>query len=182
MPLRVTKGKTIIPAPPLLGAKSLNVPQIKQEQTQWCWAACADMVLDYYGNAGARQCDFVNWLFAQSSCCNVPSSSLCNKPCAVGDVCRVYNQWSLNCFNTASSVPFATLQSEINAERPTEVGYAWSGGGGHVAIIRGWDFNATGPLLLVNDPYYGSGGVYYTDLLTAYGLGTWQWTWTGIRR
>lgn len=182
MPIRVTNGQSITAAPPKLGAKVLTVPQIKQEQTQWCWAACADMVLHYYGNAGVRQCDFANWLFAQSACCNVPSSSLCNKPCAIGDVCRVYNQWGIQCSYTGSSVAFATLQSEVNADRPVEVGYAWNGGNGHVAVIRGWDVNATGPFLAVNDPAYGSGGVYYSGLLTAYGLGTWRWTWTGLRR
>lgn len=182
MPLRVTNGRTIRFAAPPLGAKTLNVPQINQEQTQWCWAGCADMVLHYYGNQGIRQCDLANFLFGLSGCCSSPSSTLCNQPSPVPDISRVYSNYGIRSTHSAGTVTFATLQSEINADRPVEVAYAWSGGGGHAAIVRGWDRNSTGPFLRVNDPAYGSGGVYYSDLLTAYGQGTWFYTWTGIRR
>jgi hypothetical protein len=167
--------------PPALGGAALNVPEIKQEQTQWCWAACAQMVLRFYGNGAVRQCEFANWLFGQSGCCQAPGTSLCNRPCQVTDVVRVYAAWAKTCSYVPSNVAFATLQAEINAGRPVEVGYRWNGGGGHVAIVCAWDINATGPFLRVNDPWYGSGGVYYSNLLTAYGLGSWQWTWIAIR-
>jgi len=182
MPLRQRHGTQIVFSPPRLGAKSLSVPQINQEQTQWCWAACADMVLHYYGNSGVRQCDFANWLFGQTGCCASPSSPVCNQPCAVNDVQRVYTQWGILSAPSSGTVPFSTLEFEINGDRPVEVAYAWTGGGGHVAVVSGWDRNATGPFVRINDPAYGSGGVYYSDLLTAYGLGTWFYTWTGIRR
>lgn len=182
MPLRVPKGRPINFVPPPLGAKSLNVPQIAQEQTQWCWAACADMVLHYYGNTGIRQCELANWLFGLPGCCSNPSSSLCNRPCQVADVSRVFMNYGVRSSGGNGTVSFSTLQFELNGDRPVEVAYSWNGGGGHVAIVRGWDQNSTGPFLRVNDPAYGSGGVYYSDLLTAYGLGTWFYTWIGIRR
>ena len=170
MPLRVIQRKPINFGTPPLGARTINVPQIPQQQTQWCWAACADMVLHYYGNTEVQQCDFANWLFGLSGCCSSPSSELCNRPCRVADVSGVYSNWSIRGTPMNRTVSFSTLQSEINAGRPVEVAYQWRGGGGHVAIICGWDTNSTGPFVRVNDPAYGSGGVYYSELLNAYGL------------
>ncbi len=182
MPLRVTQGHPITFGAPLIGAKALNVPQIAQEQKQWCWAGCANMVLRYYDNTAVRQCDFANWLFGLSGCCDTPSSTLCDRPCQVRDVSRVYKNWSIRSSTIKGTVTFATLQSEINDGRPVEVAYDWNGGGGHAAIVTGYGTNNTGPFVRVNDPAYGSGGIYYTDLLTAYGWGTWCYTWTGIGR
>lgn len=179
MPLRVTKGKTIVPAPPPLGARVLNVPWIKQEQTQWCWAACADMVLHYYGNINVRQCDLANWLFGLSDCCSVPSSSLCNRPCQVADVCRVYNAFGLRCYSASGTISQGAIQLEIDQGRPIEPGIAWNGGGGHVVIVRGYYDDGK---IHVNDPWYGHGAIPYADLVNAYGLGTWFWTFTDLRR
>lgn len=179
MPLRVSPGKPIAPAPPPLGAKVLNVPLIMQEQTQWCWAACADMVLHYYGNVAVRQCDLANWLFGLSDCCSVPSSSLCNRPCQVSDVCRVYNAFGLRCYSGSGTISFGAIQFEIDQNRPLEPGLAWTGGGGHVVIVRGYYDDGK---VHVNDPWYGQGAITYADLVNAYGLGTWFWTFTDLRR
>ena len=182
MPIRV-KDRTKIPAPAVtLGAGPLNVPMIKQEQTQWCWAGCADMVTHYYGNPGVAQCDFANWLFSQSLCCGAPSSSLCNNPCKGTDVSRVYSNWGINSALTSSTVSFSTLDWEISNSRPVEVAYKWTGGGGHVALVIQTGVVNNQQAVRVNDPAYGSGGVLYNDLLNAYGQGTWILTWTDIRR
>lgn len=178
MPLRAS-GRPLSPQPPTLGAKTLNVPWIKQEQTQWCWAACADMVLHYYGNATVRQCDLANWLFGLTACCQAPGTSLCNRPCQIADVCRVYNAWSIRCYSASGTVSFGALQFEIDNDRPVESGIAWNGGGGHVVIVRGWYDNSR---VYVNDPWYGHGVISYNDLVTAYGLGTWFWTFSNLRR
>ena len=182
MLLRVTQGRPIQFGMPLLGARTLNVPQIAQEQRYWCWAACTDMVLHYYDNPDARQCEFANWLFQQTQCCEDPTSPACDRGCYANQVAAVYGNWNILSAHIEGTVPFADLQAEIDAGRPVEVAFYWTGGGGHVVIVRGWDTNETGPFVRVNDPHYGSVGVYYDDLLTAYGLGQWVHTWTGIQR
>jgi len=182
MAIRTQKRLKILATIPPVGAGPLNVPMIKQEQTQWCWAGCADMTLHYYGNSGVRQCDFANWLFGQSACCSVPSSSLCNRGCQVGDVSKVYSNWGIRSTLVNSNVPFGTLSLEVSASRPVEVAYAWNGGGGHVALVVQTDTINGRSVVRVNDPAYGSGGVYYDDLLNAYGMGRWFATWTGIGR
>ena len=75
MPLRTTRP---IPIRVALDreareAQVISVPMIKQEQSQWCWASGADMILHYYGNAKVRQCELANWAFGVNSCCRTSS-------------------------------------------------------------------------------------------------------------
>jgi hypothetical protein len=179
MPLRITNGKAIVPAPPPLGARVLNVAWIKQEQTQWCWAACAEMVLGYHGNLSVRQCDLANWLFGLSDCCTVPSSSLCNRPCQVADVCRVYNAFGVRCHSGSGTISQGAIRLELDQDRPVEPGIAWNGGGGHVVVVRGYYDDGK---VHVNDPWQGSGAIIYADLVQAYGMGSWFWTFTDLGR
>jgi len=180
MPLRVHKGYPVTVAPSILDPIILPIFQIYQDQTQWCWAACADMVLNYYGAHNFHQCDCANWLFGLSICCDVPSSFICNQPCNIGDVCSLYDRWGLRCSYTEGSVLLATLQFELNHDRPVEIGYAWNGGGGHVILVTGWFKTSTDVVLVIKDPTTGSGTSLYKNLLTAQGKGTWQWTWTNL--
>ena len=179
MPIKVAAPvKLAAPSP---WAARIDVPQITQEQTEWCWAACAQMVLCYYGNKAVHQCDLASRLFGQP-CCKDPSSALCNEPAQVPDIASIYTDWKRPSMPkyVHGNVPFQTLQDEINAKRPVEVGFTWNDGTGHQAIICGWDIDGTGPLLLVNDPRWGSGAVYYANLVIAYGWGSWEHTWTSI--
>jgi hypothetical protein len=153
-----------------------------QEQRNWCWAASAQMILHYYGSMSLRQCDLANWAFGVGGCCNAPSSSLCDQPISDAKISQLFSAYGLQSSYTAGTVPSGVLQFEIDLNRPVQVAYSWTGGGGHVAVVIGWDTNATGTFLRVNDPAQGSGGFYYSDLLTAYGLGVWDATWTNIRR
>ena len=177
MAIRVTSGTVIVAAPPL-GVTNLNVPLIKQEQTEWCWAACADMVSDFYGNAAVCQCEFANWLFGLSDCCSVPSSSLCNRPAEVTDVCGVYNAFGVQCASSSGTISLAALQYEIDQGRPIEAGLAWTGGGGHAVLVYGYDDHGK---VHVHDPMYGQVAIPYTDLVSAYGHGSWFWTFTNLR-
>lgn len=36
---------------------NLNLPQINQEQKNWCWAGCAQMVSRSYVNLAIKQCE-----------------------------------------------------------------------------------------------------------------------------
>jgi hypothetical protein len=179
MPIKVAAPvKLTVPS---LWAQRIAVPQFSQEQSEWCWAACAQMVLRYYGNNAVRQCDVAARLFGQPGCSENPSSSLCNEPAQVQDIAGVYSDWGRPTPQYVNgSVPFKTLQSELNAKHPVEVGFIWKDGTGHQVIICGWNIDTTGPLLLVNDPRWGSGGVYYTNLVLAYGWGSWQDTWISL--
>jgi Papain-like cysteine protease AvrRpt2 len=155
------------------------VPQIYQEQTEWCWAACAQMVLQFYGNFTVGQCDLASQMFGES-CCGNPSAPLCNKPSQVPTLANIYTPYGHSAVLIQNYVPFETLQSEINANRPVEIGLNWGNETGHQLLVCGWDIDSLGQRLLVNDPLQGTGPVYYVNLLRAYGWGYWQYTWQSI--
>ena len=179
MPLRTTTSKPIRVALDRRG-KVLPVPMIKQEQRQWCWAGAVDMILHYYGQPAVRQCELAIWAFG-GSCCKTPSSSACDRPLNDSKITELLRAYGLHVSYKPSHVALGTLQFEINSDRPVQVAFTWNGGGGHVAVVIGWDKDANGGFLRINDPAYGSGGVYYSSLLDAYGGGVWDATWTGIR-
>jgi hypothetical protein len=182
MAVRKSTRIKLKPSRPGARAERTGVPMIIQEQSNWCWAACADMVVHYYGFPVVRQCDFANWLFGQSGCCFAPGSSLCNRPCSEADVSLIYFNWGIQSSLVASSVPYSVLDSETVSSRPVEVGLAWNGGGGHLVLVIQTAIVNYQQVVLVNDPDYGTGGILYSDLLTANGMGAWVSSWVGIRR
>ena len=188
VPLKVKRGKSINFREPLPNEKTINVPQIKQEQSNWCWAACTEMVLHYYGGTTTRQCDFVNELFDRTECCLEPSSPNCNRPCGIQDISNLYSSKHIHNKLVDKAVPFSKLQSEIDANRPVEVVYFWRDWEepGHSVIVHGWRTDGKGEFVHVNDPADSpttmSGIVAYSELLVPYGKGDWTYTWIEIRR
>ena len=170
-------GVPISVKPPTVSGKYLNVPYYKQTQTNWCWAACSQMVEGFFGK-DAPQCKSANWLFGQSTCCNSPGSTACNQGCPITRIVSVHGFWGVNSSYTGTSLGFYTVKAWIENTKPVECGFAWTGGGGHVVIVKGYDENPQGQFVYVLDPWYGQGSIHYTDLLTAYGKGVWTWTWT----
>ncbi len=160
----------------------LTVPQVFQGSDYWCWAACTQMILSALRNSATDQCEIVNRQFKQTTCCQQPHSDACNQDLSIYEVFPCYNSWGINGALVGNALQFETLQSEIAGGRPVEVGFSWSGAGGyHVAIAWRTSVDNIGPVVFVNDPQYGSGSVYYVNLLSAYGLGSWQWTWVSIQ-
>ena len=157
------------------GAKLLNVPFIKQEQTLWCWAACCWMVFRFYGVSNVRQCDMAAAQFG-GNCCAAPSSSACNKGNWPENT---YRHYGFNCTKFNGTFSQSSIRAEIDSGRPLEPYYSWRNGGAHVAIIRGYYDNGD---LEVNDPWYGPGRRAFNYVLTAYGLGTWAITYSSLRK
>lgn len=180
MALRLKSGTRI---PMLVSPETrlvLRIPLRSQEQSQWCWAACAQMVIRYHGTSKLRQCQLANGLFDLSGCCKMPGSARCNRPCSIQQVSQVYDQWGIQTIRRTSTVSFETIVSEIEASRPVQVGLRWNTEGGHVVLVRGWN---GAKRLRVNDPAdRGSRWVDYAYLKSAYGRGNWLWSWVGIRK
>jgi hypothetical protein len=187
MPLKASAISIPIPAapPPGIAASDASqlvpsLPQVQQRVEEWCWAACVQMVLNRLG-VNVTQCDIVNRVFDQTVCCATPDAEVCNQPVGPEDIVPVYQKCGHQAQLVTQPISFEDLQSEILVGgRPVEVGLAWAGIGGHLVMVWGAQIGPQGPLLLVNDPKYGPGSVYYVNLLRAYGLGAWQWTWVSI--
>lgn len=189
MPIRAKTRVPIRPAPPPPKAKaavpgaapasiSLNVPFIKQEQNQWCWAACTQMIAEFLGKTGVKQCELANFLHGQTDCCQHPGSERCNQPCPYQRVVAVYKKVGIKAKFDNHAEHLLVIQRELAAGRPFEVGLLWYGGGGHVVIVHGMDDNG---LYAVNDPWFGAGPVTYMGLVGAYGYGWWGVTFGDFR-
>ena len=178
MALQVTSGTAIpIPAaaPPPGAVKVLNVPYKHQEQTNWCWAACCEMVFHYYNVLNVRQCDMASYQFG-ANCCAAPSSSVCNQGNWPENI---YNHWGFTNSKSNNALSLSSVHYEIDNNRPVEPYYAWTGGGAHVAIIRGYYDNGD---LEVSDPWYGTSRHSYSNVVSAYGLGRWAATYYNLRK
>jgi hypothetical protein len=156
-------------------ATLLSVPYRHQEQTNWCWAGCCEMVFLYYNINNVRQCDMASFQFG-ADCCAAPSSSICNQGNWPENI---YPHWGVSCSRSNGSFSLSSVQFEINNDRPVEPYYAWTGGGAHVAIIRGYYDNGD---LEVHDPWYGSNRHTFNDVVAAYGLGAWSITYHNLKR
>lgn len=48
--------------------KTLSVPLVTQENSQWCWSASSKAVLNFYAKTPS-QCQIVNWAFGLNYAC-----------------------------------------------------------------------------------------------------------------
>jgi hypothetical protein len=170
-----------IPAtPPSNADVLLSVPMWFQEETNWCWAACADMVVRYYNIGSVQQCQLANFVFQRTDCCVPGGFSPCNYTCQVPDVPAIYGHFYLLCTSNSGTMTLAELKREIDHARPVEIAWQWSYVlRGHVVLISGY---YTDDKLRVHDPQVGIGSLSHAELVNAKGLGSWFWSFHGIGR
>lgn len=169
-PIAAWAARAVAPAapPPLL-----PVPYYAQLQSNWCWAACSQMVFGYYHTNSLQQCDLASRQFNQLCCAN-PSAAACDQ----GEWPEnVYPKYHMGFSIIKASMSFSDVANEIAQQRPVEVYYAWTGGGAHVALITGvYDNND----VWVDDPYYGAGRRAFSAVQSGYGLGQWTISYSDI--
>lgn len=230
MPLRVTKGipiapKATAPVPVAVGLKSfalgevalaeaaapappgkdLKIKPVVQKQSQWCWAACVEMVLAHY-QRHQNQCAIVAAKLELDDnnphdCCN-REDDFALASCENLTMDEVWRHFQMKTDLEADGVTplqvplgqveFSKIQEEIDNGHPLEVGIKWNidRGGGHAVLIVGWTFVKGKPAVLVNDPLPTSllgvkrngqsGTILLSDLQKGHGYGTWVHTWTGL--
>ena len=170
----------------------------RQEGRKWCWAACVQMIADYYdwperSRRNIPQCKMANFLFGLSHCCVRYSAagrwrppSECDKGCPgekVADLLRRYGVRS-----RYTRVPTVSqVTAELRAGRPVLAILMWGEEAGyHVAIITGifyqyGDFSEDYPMLRVSDPGDArSRDVDWEHFVKAYGKGKWLGAWQKI--
>jgi hypothetical protein len=161
--------------------KRLNIGYKKQEQTEWCWAACIQMVLASDATS-ITQCTLANAAFNLTSCCQSPSSTLCNNPLEIFSVAAEWTRYHYLSTFVDAEASFATVRDGIrDNDCPVEAGLKWTGGGGHAVLIIGYS-EVDGQDLIVFDPFEGEKPVTYQELVKAYNRGIWRWSWTGVKR
>jgi hypothetical protein len=143
-----------------LDANYLQLPDVRQEQSQWCWAACARALFLHYGQ-DVEQCLIASYNRSRSDCCADPCPAQCNEPTyIVPNVQSILSNWDVDSQVVWSSASFYTIRSEIAAGRPLWVRWAWESGGGHFLLIDGYN-DDSGNKVMYMDPSYGTH--YLTD-------------------
>lgn len=172
-----------------VGVRTVN----QKPMDEWCWAACAEMVLRFFGVV-VDKCSVAEFILGRKSCC--PTSAACDEGRSVKQI-----DDALACIglvgNRFADLKFEQVRAQIEGgpalgtpglslpRRPVVAGIRWQDGGGHLVVISGWRVTNSLRYLKVNDPYYQSGDIRYEDFLDKYGPnnnGRWVHTWADLRR
>lgn len=165
--------------------RTLNVPLVTQEHSEWCWAGSTKAILNYYGQTPS-QCQIVNWAYGLNYACDnsvFEWSSSANQPNYMygsnGSVQNILKNWGVS--NTAYTKPssWSSVVSDINANRPFVIRYGWTSGGGHIMVGRGYEIADGVNYIYIMNPWPGEGQTYrtYSSAVSAS-----DHTWTHTQR
>jgi hypothetical protein len=150
-----------------------------QEQTNWCWAATSVSVAAHYDrNSHWSQCRMVNAEKRLEVCCREGASEACNQPNTLdGPLTRA------EVFEHKEPAPASSdaIRHEIDTGRPLAWRIGWAGGGGHFAVIEGYQRFGEA-WVAVEDPWWGSSDVALSALTGGSYQGTGRWTHTYFTR
>ncbi|MGG5207716.1 T9SS type A sorting domain-containing protein [Chryseobacterium sp. MIQD13] len=145
-------------------AQVLSVPQIIQEQDQWCWAASSKTILDYYGFP-KLQCEIAEYTrttatfhnFGSTKCC-VSTTAGCNYWNYLsgysGSIQNILSNFgSITTSSSNSSLTLSQINTEIANKRPFVIRWGWATGGGHFVVGHG----VSGNNVYYMNPWFGEG-------------------------
>ncbi len=143
-------------------ADTLNVRAVKQAKSNWCWAACAEM-LGCYEEPGSTRSQWDVVMHVTGSTDNVPGSA---EDAAVGAAFVCYNTSSFAATHRAFSK--AAIKNMIdNTGNPLIVGIVWVDRdgypvAGHMMVIAGYD---DGQVMIIDPWDRSTRWMDYQDLL-----------------
>lgn len=124
-----------------------------QQQTQWCWAAVAASVTDYFnaanGGAVKAQCELASDYAKPSDCCADPAAEGCNEPSALetvlGDIGHLEE-------DVEGRMEFADIVTEIATRKsPVCCKIAWTEDlDGHYVVIMGCHDDASQDVIVLD--------------------------------
>ena len=175
---------------------ALDIKRSEQKAAAWCYAACAEMVINYSHNAPvttpvANQCQVVSFVKKGKDelnfCCQTNGIECIARGCSTRDIGLIFDFWKVNHDTTGMADPefgpvsVDKLRSELAAGNPVQIVVDWDDGGSHavlvIAVQGNWLF-IIDPL--ENNPY----GGWHTvgSLQFGFSEGKWARTWVGLRR
>jgi hypothetical protein len=159
--------------------KRLNFTMQLQQQDQWCWAATSVSVAAYYHpTTGWKQCSMVDAEMAQTTCCVDGSSAACNQPNVLDSP---LSRAGVLDHMEGGTVAYSAIRGEIDAGHPLAWRIGWSGGGGHFAVIEGYQ-SLGGEWVSIGDPWYGPSDVAVSSMTGGSYQGSGSWTHTYFTR
>jgi hypothetical protein len=185
MALRQSNGVRIplaaTPGPMAFGfGGAPGTPLHPQLHSNWCWAACIQMVGDAPPSALRLDQPSIVRKVKTSPCFQTTNAGLCNDPATVPEIDKGYQIHGIASRSQWSQIAPAALSSALGTGKPVEIG--WKGAGvGHVVLVIDEQPSGEGPLFTVNDPKPATITRRYSELQTPvnhYSNGTWVATWT----
>ena len=131
-------------------ATVLNVPQKYQEESNWCWAASSQAILEYY-KTKKTQTEIAQYGTEGANIWNLLWGSSTN-PTRNGIELILLHFANLATTHWGGVLNQATVKSEIDARRPLVINWKWDGGGGHFVVAKGID----GDYVTLMDPAAGT--------------------------
>jgi hypothetical protein len=171
---------------------ALAIERRAQEAGAWCYAACAEMVINYSRQmTAAAQCQIVSFIKKGPSelnyCCSTSGFECIETGCQIRDVARIFDFWKVrhetsgNAANPVlGQVDLAKLTSEFQAKRPVEVVVDWENGGSHALLITGVSDDWVFLIDPLTDDCYGGWRTVFS-LQGGFGFGVWSLTWPGLK-
>ena len=155
--ITITSGDAQTTVPVVVADRVLDVPHIRQEQSKWCWAACAQMMVEYYNpNITATQIDMART--GQGLDENEKPVDQNGGYLEMQRIVEAYtNQTTVQ--KEEDEFTESMLRAELNAGNPViylstrDKNGVWNGG--HFNIIYGyyWDDDYNNYVYLTHDPW-----------------------------
>ena len=196
---RIAQGAVTDLGPAIIAQRRLTFRIQHQEQSEWCWAAVAASVQQYFEPASepsqeVKQCKVATLVMAKlpapvptpaswppTDCCVNPEP--CNRSAVLEIALKAIHKWrnTLDAdSSTGGTLTFEQVQREIDRGRPVCAGITWNSGGGHFVVVMGYRVLASGAhQLYIADPLNPSNLVDFGEFTQAY-YGEGQWTSTDL--
>jgi len=155
-----------------------------QQKLNWCWAAVAATVSNYFfPNQAVQQCQIAKNILG-IDCCTDPDPEACDAQAelqtALAAIPKLVGN-SLN-VNTLQNEPlsFDAVRKQIDAGLPVCARIQWFGENrSHFVIISGYSISQSNvPWVDISDPYYEDSTIPYQHFVSAYlDAGTWRETY-----
>jgi len=156
------------------------IPFHHQCRGNWCWAACAQMLLEAGGATGVTQCGLASQLWA--NCCpDAPcdGSGPCDHDLDDPGITALLTGKGLTATRVGCALTSNDVKAQIDAGQPVQAGFSYGQDGGHVVLIAGYQSTGVDEQFIVLDPTDWHAAAWsFQGLLSANQLGTWDATWT----
>ncbi|MEP7195306.1 MAG: papain-like cysteine protease family protein [Saprospiraceae bacterium] len=144
-----------------LNYNDLYINCISQKQSNWCWAACSEMVMKHFDPSGNyAQCEQAvralnpNQVSQTSigSCCQAATGNLeCNH--TNWPIFEMYNFKCSDTYTCSDYLSWEDMLNQIDSSKPLCLTYNWTCGGAHMIIMSGYQIVNNQLLVHLLDPY-----------------------------
>ena len=137
--------------------KTLSMTPYTQETNHWCWAACAKMVLKYYGVSTSQTNIVISVKGYPSPDNNINEMGGTGAEIATA-LNSFYSDGDFAVVTNSRHITFNYIKNKIAANKPVIMTGTLSNGDGHAIVCYGYDTSGEDYILYIIDPAVGRTG------------------------